>query len=870
MEPPRKRRRIFTSNDPDAELHEKRARSTLKLKSRFESIFEKYEKNFDNADEIDLTTGEIVIDNGHIRNMLDEKDVGTEGQRREPSSTEGQKQFLEGDPVEELCESVIPDSQDYETDEDDPLATMTFHNAFCSVTSQLKQGMTNPVSQTQKIHRQYQPPNKTSFSSPSRQHSHLDASDRPMAQSRLDDVFPIEKAWRAPPLPGDDDPWLRLPLSDLGDSGSSRSGSPPGISLWALPHEPRLQIQEPNKSVPSHDASRQQWTQEEDDLLRYFRSSTTLTYNEMCDRFHGKTARSLQSRCEMLEGTKASAPKNFHANPWTSGEAELLRRLKSSTGKSWLEIHQDFPQRSLGAIKIHWQKLQHERKDGDSQSQHENPPFEPARLLTSSSASQETASASNSESSSRTIELPSSACPSSATTRLIIEGADVDDSQIALGVIESDEMRSRGTSPLQKNFPSDAVIPDSQSCMGTQLSVEPPLGTPSSARDRIGTTKSASEDSTIVYDSQGVGIPVLPDSSGGEDIDHRPQSKPTSTTRDCHASLDKSNFRTEVPRTPELIDLTLDDDEEEDDSNFHDSGEPPRQISSTRSSKEEIHTVPNGEPSPTTIRAIEGGKKREVPEPTTSQFFKQIEIEKPWPTRPGVPRATPSTPRKIMRPSISTPEGPRLTAMAPINTMTPPVTTLEGLRQTPLTPIGPMTPSSIRAKVVRVLSLTPQQQSERIGPFTLVLPNSEEAPIERGKRLFPKASAIPRPTGEPTAVIPGQNPAPKNHTPMVEEVDNRMSAPAASVETRTIVPSLATVEDNSQLFLKPAFANALRNNKRHSCTASAQHLVSSPRIGDGDISDDELSTPAEPLRQRVEMTPVRSLQRTERRLSSRF
>lgn len=42
------------------------------LNERLESIYEKYERDFDGfADEIDILTGEILVDNGHIKQMAD-------------------------------------------------------------------------------------------------------------------------------------------------------------------------------------------------------------------------------------------------------------------------------------------------------------------------------------------------------------------------------------------------------------------------------------------------------------------------------------------------------------------------------------------------------------------------------------------------------------------------------------------------------------------------------------------------------------------------------------------------------------------------------------------------------------------------------
>src|ERR1700760_1925731 len=64
--------------DPDEELQQKRAQLDYKLKSTFESIFEKYGRDFEGiADEVDLYTGEILVNNGHIIEMQDERDAGT-------------------------------------------------------------------------------------------------------------------------------------------------------------------------------------------------------------------------------------------------------------------------------------------------------------------------------------------------------------------------------------------------------------------------------------------------------------------------------------------------------------------------------------------------------------------------------------------------------------------------------------------------------------------------------------------------------------------------------------------------------------------------------------------------------------------------
>ncbi|KAJ9303106.1 hypothetical protein DTO271G3_480 [Paecilomyces variotii] len=82
MERPSKRPRLSLPGDSeqfpdDFDVQEARARNDLRLKSVFESIFEKYGKDFtDVGDEIDLHTGKIIVDNGHLSNLQAEDDLG--------------------------------------------------------------------------------------------------------------------------------------------------------------------------------------------------------------------------------------------------------------------------------------------------------------------------------------------------------------------------------------------------------------------------------------------------------------------------------------------------------------------------------------------------------------------------------------------------------------------------------------------------------------------------------------------------------------------------------------------------------------------------------------------------------------------------
>ena len=74
----RERPQPSRNNDPTWQLERGRQENDQKLKGRFEHIFAKYAKDFSSVgDEIDMETGEIVVDNGHITCMQHERDVGS-------------------------------------------------------------------------------------------------------------------------------------------------------------------------------------------------------------------------------------------------------------------------------------------------------------------------------------------------------------------------------------------------------------------------------------------------------------------------------------------------------------------------------------------------------------------------------------------------------------------------------------------------------------------------------------------------------------------------------------------------------------------------------------------------------------------------
>lgn len=102
--------------EPELELQEIRDTHKERLKSRFEGIFAKYERDFTGVgDEIDIETGEIVVDNGHLANLQQELDSG--------ASSQFLKDFAEnlehGDEDESSGGSGSSDESDDENDESD-------------------------------------------------------------------------------------------------------------------------------------------------------------------------------------------------------------------------------------------------------------------------------------------------------------------------------------------------------------------------------------------------------------------------------------------------------------------------------------------------------------------------------------------------------------------------------------------------------------------------------------------------------------------------------------------------------------------------------------------------------------------------------
>ncbi|KAI4206599.1 MAG: hypothetical protein LQ346_000989 [Caloplaca aetnensis] len=357
MEPPLKRRRLFTSDNPDDELLKRRSRCDMKLKSRFESIFAKYSKDFsDVGDVIDFQKDEIVVNNGHVRNMINETDIGDQdcwSVQQADVSLGGDSGVPTVDTGEKLGSDVIPDSQDFDSSDDDPLG-MLEDAIQTRVSSLSKVGIISTPNRRQWGSSNGKPrTTKTNHTFNRDSHDHVSSALQFDGFLRFRDESPVEEAWRVPPLPKDSHVGPGLPSpspSDQEDTETSRSASPPGLSIWA----------------PEKRRNRSAWTQDEDGLLTYYRTRTDLTYEAICECLPNRSASSLRVRWGVLDQETRAVASSPCRNSWTLEENQLLQELKTSSDMTLTEIQRQIPRHSQAAISCHWHLLRQKLVDKPS------------------------------------------------------------------------------------------------------------------------------------------------------------------------------------------------------------------------------------------------------------------------------------------------------------------------------------------------------------------------------------------------------------------------------------------------------------------------------------------------------------------------
>jgi hypothetical protein len=246
--------------DPDVDFHQRRAHLDYKLKSTFEAIFEKYGKDFDGVgDEIDLETGDIVVNNGHLLDMQDERDAGRivhARHIRQELLDETEEDFstsMEEDEDELLGPGYGEEDEDEDEDEDEVISGDDMEEddlilrGFAQASSQFMQaspelGTANqPYQQRDASRLDTVPrPNIHSNSLPSRSEilsqfgPQLGPQIVKYVSNQVPDDSHIEPAWRVPELPSAA-PVRRPILKSVAVRPEvQRSPSPEaGSSIWA-------------------------------------------------------------------------------------------------------------------------------------------------------------------------------------------------------------------------------------------------------------------------------------------------------------------------------------------------------------------------------------------------------------------------------------------------------------------------------------------------------------------------------------------------------------------------------------------------------------------------------------------------------------
>ncbi|PGH16385.1 hypothetical protein AJ80_05235 [Polytolypa hystricis UAMH7299] len=226
MERPTKRSRLSFSSpsnrhNGEVDVNHARRVNDLKLKSRFEAIFEKYGKDFSSVgDEIDLATGNIVVNNGHIQKMRDEHDPGSQG-NGEFDLAEKNSSSSTSRPLEP---SGISDLQGGETGGFAPSFT------YSSTASEFPPEPRHPAEESL----------KPTYAPLPKDVRNGTESDGKASRPEIPRLAVVDPAWQAPEIEGLFTNDAEVPIPSFTLPERERSASPPGAgSIWALPRTRR-------------------------------------------------------------------------------------------------------------------------------------------------------------------------------------------------------------------------------------------------------------------------------------------------------------------------------------------------------------------------------------------------------------------------------------------------------------------------------------------------------------------------------------------------------------------------------------------------------------------------------------------------------
>lgn len=315
---PSKKIRLSTSAAYDhiPDIEKVRQKNDLRLKGRFQAIFDKYDRDFSGVgDEIDLVTGEVVVDNGHLSSMRHTHDTGRKTIRK---AIDGTAQKNLGDEHDELLPptaapkvksksfrdvdsnliangiamAITADQQPF--DPADPMSVAELgKNIALQIAHLLQKPETNrhqssPITHSSSQHQQVMTPpvSEPEISSPFFSRSHREqVNEQSINQhslcGRFDSIWGGQVRSESPVLQEDT-------LPEKVGEGSRK------ISVQAIT---KFSAQE----VPPRKAqSRQKWSQEDKDKLSRLRAEDRLTWSQIVEHFPGRSLLAVQKSHEAL------------------------------------------------------------------------------------------------------------------------------------------------------------------------------------------------------------------------------------------------------------------------------------------------------------------------------------------------------------------------------------------------------------------------------------------------------------------------------------------------------------------------------------------------------------------------------------------
>lgn len=397
MEPFSERRRGFSYEDPRLEIHELRARNDFKLKSAFELIFEKYGQDFTGiGDEIDLEVGEIVVNNGHVRGMRDEADVGYD-----EDDTEGDElandmlcDSGEEDPPLGYMETSLDlreEEQEHPTTIADPKLSQSVMDDGDSLMGNVQNidlvppegDSTIAVFDRQLVSESGNPgrnlefidaaahlgtPNMTSFGSARSYGNPV----LPQSGVKTPDPYEavVEPAWRAPPLPakalGREIRAATTRLPDRIEPRRQRSLSPTKASLWAPEKSPSQRRKDSRRTrltgLLAPNSGPTVATQPRRERGMAPKGLTTPSERREALSSPPARARSIKVRRRLHESLPATENRIWSDNPsgaqadgiWSTEEDKLSIHLKATTEEDFHRVENYLPGGTWHSIQSRW------------------------------------------------------------------------------------------------------------------------------------------------------------------------------------------------------------------------------------------------------------------------------------------------------------------------------------------------------------------------------------------------------------------------------------------------------------------------------------------------------------------------------------